>query len=342
VVEAFAPISTTKRTTPISWWTLTTTVVVATALLPLMVAKAQVLDENWFRLATIAADICINITYTDPAPEYIATFDSFVWFNEEPDEAAVASRDGTCYGVFRGTVGRKDWVQNLKPLTEDICGREGCCQARTGFVEAYNAKFRGDFEAALLDCVDTNCPTTRNCVVLSGYSQGAAIALVAAIILSGQIDPIGITFGQPMAIIPDCPYVNSSNWYRLVNTRPGTLGLVYDPIPSIRINVPIRVNHVGYLIIVSDDPSGAASFGLDSRHVPRPFDKNYYQAHSMLSRKEWPSLGYMDRLLSYQAKGMYPLSVDGFGTGYWCREDDECQSGNCRRTFISPLTKTCA
>jgi pimeloyl-ACP methyl ester carboxylesterase len=86
-------------------------------------------------------------------------------------------------------------------------------------------------------------PTTRDltyaflfwsldeCVVITGHSQGGAIALVAALYLA-DLNPYVITFGQPPTVEAPCNLVTSDRVYRWVNTKnAGASGIAYDPVP---------------------------------------------------------------------------------------------------------------
>jgi predicted lipase len=87
-------------------------------------------------------------------------------------------------------------------------------------------------EAALRDCA-ASCKLRDECVVMTGHSQGGAIAAVAALYMP-DLNPYVITFGQPPTIDAPCDLITSSRWYRYVNTKAAevlSIGIVYDPVP---------------------------------------------------------------------------------------------------------------
>ena len=59
---------------------------------------------------------------------------------------------------------------------------------------AYDTPYRSDMEKSLRDCAK-DCVNKDECVVLTGHSQGGAIAAVAAVHLA-DLNPYVITFGH--------------------------------------------------------------------------------------------------------------------------------------------------
>jgi len=262
----------------------------------------------------------------------------YLWrFNSEPDQALVARRDGVCFGAFRGTTRTwSDWRQNFLIGKQQVCVGGGCCSVHQGWDDAYNADFRVEFEEAIRDCA-RDCDPDRqdDCVVLTGHSQGAAIAAVAALYLS-DLDPTVVTFGQPSAIEEGCGLVNSDRWYRYINTKSSktfTFGVVYDPVCFVG-----GYSHYGHAILLSDDPTGVAYLGLDSNDYFGPPNVNGFQSHRMRAQEgagQFP--GYLDRIenimrLYHNSDSYrYPIRTTGYATGSLCTEDAECESRNCDR-----------
>ena len=142
--------------------------------------------------------------------------------------AMVSRLNGVCFGTFCGTLppsldmkSINDWVSNILPSGMDyVCGGKGCCKVRSAFVESYfetyEAKFRNDLHDYIYECTSgggygpVSLESARNCIVLSGFSQGGAIAQVAAIVFA-EFDPWVFTFGQPA-------YMGDLRSYRYINT----------------------------------------------------------------------------------------------------------------------------
>ena len=172
----------------------------------------------------------------EPSDSVNAEYSDLRFFNEEPDQALTAkTKDGYCFVSFRGTsMTWEDWKQNLDMGTKDICvnidaGVEKCCTSRRGFYQAYNTGYATEVEKAVRDCAKT-CDNKDECVVITGHSQGGAIAEVAALYLA-DLNPVIITFGQPLTLDAPCNIITSERIYRFVNTKETeSLGIAYDPV----------------------------------------------------------------------------------------------------------------
>jgi len=94
--------------------------------------------------------------------------------------------------LFRGsTPTAADWWQNINLGTQGIChgdDDDDCCSVRQGYHDAYlQPNYREEMEEAIHNCA---CPTCD--VVLTGHSQGGAIAAVAAVVLA-DLDPCQVS-----------------------------------------------------------------------------------------------------------------------------------------------------
>jgi pimeloyl-ACP methyl ester carboxylesterase len=176
---------------------------------------------------------------------------------------------GYCFAAFRGTTLRlDDWRQNFLLGTEQVCkgskGDKECCFTRKGFYPAYNTVYKRDLETALRECAGY-CSDPEGCVVLTGHSQGAAIAAVAALYLS-DLNPYVITFGQPLTVDQPCPLIHSQRYYRYVNSKDSVEGRVdgisYDPVPFLPVD---GMDSFGHMIILPSDNTGVAYIGLDAQ-----------------------------------------------------------------------------
>jgi len=71
--------------------------------------KELVLSERIMRLSKISADLS-TLAYQEDPPG--SGYDSFAFYDAEPDQALVARKNGYCFGAFRGTTPTwDDWQQ---------------------------------------------------------------------------------------------------------------------------------------------------------------------------------------------------------------------------------------
>jgi len=290
-----------------------------------------VLSQKIMTLSRHAAELSAIAYYEEPSKEptlekMVERYDDMQIFIEEPDEALVTQKDGYCYGSFRGTtLTADDWRQNVRLGLDNICATDGiCCETRQGFFDAYDTPYRAAWEKAMRDCAKT-CENPEDCVVITGHSQGGAIAAVAAVALA-DLSPYIITFGQPYTLDAPCEKISSERFYRYVNTEYHVRGIEYDPIPF----VPgMGADAFGHTIILSNDFTGVAYVGKDVNDYYSPLDVTV-AAHSMIGTEEEP--GYLDRLnilMDTRSNNTYPIRNDGYIAGSLCSKDVECQTEKC-------------
>ena len=233
-----------------------------------LVRSDLVLSKEIMDLVLTAAKLS-KLAYAEEEPSDSETVDysAFGYYDAEPDQALTAkTKDGYCFVSFRGTsMTWEDWKQNLDMGTKEICVNidaavEKCCTSRKGFYEAYNTDYRAEVEKAVRDCAET-CDDKDECVVITGHSQGGAIAAVAALYLA-DLNPYIITFGQPVTLDAPCDLITSDRMYRFVNTKEtDTIGIAYDPVSEHWA----KCGTLRYLIITNDisfipsDHNGARS-----------------------------------------------------------------------------------
>lgn len=310
---------------------------IAAVLLPTTLADlVPVIDEEFLLDSNITLNLYAilrrNATNV-PGPEF---YDEFRWYSaepEQPDAALYAKKDGKCYIILRGTMDGSlpDWWQNLDPRFNQVCDDDGevCCRVRNGYWQAWNANYVDDLVTDLTNCAAT-CEDPDNCVVIFGSSQGAGVAAVGALYLP-HLKPIGITIGMPRAIQADCPLIDTSRWYRWWNTvtdPESTLrsGLFYDPM----VNTPgLSMSHIGHPLIITDDTSAIYWPGLDSQQLFRPgLWTPLADVHDLEPYRARIS-AMMDRYRQDDALD-FPVTLDGYSSGFACRMDDECQSKSCQ------------
>jgi hypothetical protein len=293
-----------------------------------------VLDDKIMNLSKIAGELSVLAFAENPASDGYDSLDSF---DEEPDQALVAKKMGYCFAAFRGTTLRlDDWRQNFLLGTEQVCkgpkDQEECCSTRKGFYQAYNTAYKTDMEASLRECA-SDCSDPDECVVLTGHSQGGAIAAVAALYLP-DLNPYVITFGQPLTVKQPCPLIISQRYYRYVNSKDSVEGrmdgISYDPVPFLPVD---GMDSFGHMIILSSDITGVAYIGLDAQDYFGPLDINA-DAHAMVNL-DYPPTGYLDRtnaiIEEYSDNDSYLVRTSGYLSGTLCSEGKECASDKCEK-----------
>ena len=182
-----------------------------------------------------------------------------------------------------------------------------------GLFAAYNTDYRDKMEQSLRECAK-DCINKDECVVLTGHSQGGAIAAVAAVYLA-DLNPLVFTFGQPPTIDLPCPVITSERWYRFINTKSveqGVIGITYDPIP---FAPSMGIDSWGHMIILSDDKSHVAYIGLDAQDTFGPLNVKGFEAHSMIHANGTTFPGYLDRIetiMKAYENRTYPIVSTGF------------------------------
>jgi Lipase (class 3) len=185
--------------------------------------------------------------------------------------------------------------------------------------KAFNTPYQSEMEKSLRDCAK-DCVNKDECVVLTGHSQGGAIAAAAAVYMA-DLNPYVITFGQPPTIYSPCQLITSDRWYRYVNTKnveSGLVGISYDPVP---FAPGLGADQFGHMLMLSDDPIDMAYIGLDSQDSFSPLNVNGFEAHSMVHEVGSNYSGYLDRIqriVSSYSNVTYPVNPSGYSSGSLC------------------------
>jgi hypothetical protein len=185
--------------------------------------------------------------------------------NEDEDNDDDNNNTQYCFVSYRGTseTSMKDWFSNLDTDPIEFSNSEdgddnnndnhNNCDMHKGYYDAYNFEYRQQIESFLDKCINEcsrssssdDSPNNSCEVVLSGQSQGGAIAEIAGLYLkdrfpkNNSIPMYVITFGSPQALGAGCSniltYEERCNWYHYIMTTDGLLGqeVVYDPIPML-------------------------------------------------------------------------------------------------------------
>lgn len=283
------------------------------------------------------------LSYSNSLPHTLSlptNTSAFGYYDDEPDQALVvqlkAESGSYCFVAFRGTsLTFDDWAQNIRIGNFEVCvdiegdGVDTCCTSRIGFYDAYDTTYRAEVEESVRECAKS-CTDPDECVVITGHSQGGAVAAVAALILA-DLNPYVVTFGQPPTINAPCDLLTTDRIYRYVNTKTetGTKGIAYDPIP---MAPGLGADHFGNMIVLSDDTTGVAFIGLDTEdYTLHPFI-NGVEAHFMRGSDDVNGTytpGYADRIDALMANATYPIRNNGYVAGSLCSQDIECESKEC-------------
>jgi len=286
---------------------------------------------------------------------------------------ATKHEDGYCMLGFRGTTKFQvlDWLSNLDASPVEYNGGDNNnnnnnldnttptgCDLHSGYYESYvNFGFKSEVEEYLEDCT-RDCPTCD--VVLTGHSQGGAIAEIAALFSNDRYDgktttqpTFVITFGAPHALGEKCLEWLSEDercrWYHYVMaTKEGGLfgtGLVYDPVATLYSNTFLVFNdtenviertfarnggiaYPGHTIIVSsEDPASSYYGGFDGRFTIVTTDM------TIDTSGDAHRYGLYEKVLAEQndlyAGGSTTLPTHGFSVGSVCDiNQDMCGDGS--------------
>jgi hypothetical protein len=292
------------------------------------------------------------------------------------DQAFVAKKDNVCYGVFQGTIPPewasfsapekfefiRDWGDNANVLNGQKCG----CSVRRGFLDMYNnpkyiAEFRKSVKQCVHSCSGSNCE-----LVLTGHSQGGALAVIAAIDLHVH-NPYVFTFGAPAAVHRPCNYLNEDRIYQYKNTVAYNDRLHYDIVSVL----PLADTDIGRHFILGDGTQSVAHFAdtppglinavVDTNNIvsslvgflsvtnpwsylfdPDPVSQQVvdrlsafiaiFQGASVAAHDMTGNEGYMQKVQaahSYSTQKKGKLRATGFDIDRLCGDEDECISNKC-------------
>lgn len=290
------------------------------------------------------------------------------------DQAFVAKKDNVCYGAFQGTMPPewapysklekmeliRDWGDNANAWNGQKCG----CYVRRGFLDMYNnPHYITDFRKKVKECVHS-CSGSKCELVLTGHSQGGALAVIAAIDLHIH-NPYVFTFGAPAAIHRPCKYINEDRIYQYKNTVSYNGRLHYDLVSVLPFadtdtgrhfvlgdstqSVAHYMNPPPGLIDAIFDETGAVSawIGLLKLVWSFAFDRERYKEEvqqkmndflaffvgaSIDAHNREGNYGYnhkIQELYSYSMQKSKKLRATGFDIDRLCREESECISNKC-------------
>lgn len=259
--------------------------------------------------------LSINVSgvATNPPQDFYPDFTYA--FRDYNDQAMVTFMDGTCYGAFKGMApALYDFMQGVGIYgTKDVCSSEGCCTLDRGISQGYYGQFWELFEEKIRECHHTLCPdSVDGCpVVLTGHSQGAAIATVASVALA-DLRPALYSFGGQKILHRGhpCHILDQMDTYLRVTTVCEYEGLAtYD----INAHVNPLLTHTGTMIILGHGGAATVAHNHDMTLMP-------YKV---------PCHGIFDPYLFSILQLQPDQPLDGFVPGSVCSRDVECKSNKC-------------
>lgn len=137
-----------------------------------------------------------------------------------------------------------DVLQNANLSKETLCrGVNECCEFRKGFVNGWKTQYEMELFSKIKDCV-SRCDDDNICLIISGHSQGGAIATAASLLELSALTTYYevITFAAPPALTlhpSECaPHMDFDRHYRFgkglykdLESGGGASGLVFDKVP---------------------------------------------------------------------------------------------------------------
>lgn len=303
--------------------------------------SAPVIDEVMLEAFSVGA----YVAYESARPEQTndGSFDIYRFWESDDiiDAVILARRNGICYVGYQATLdGIYDHLQNVKngwkPVCQGLNPNRTCCDTRTGWWEAYTQpSFLKEFEEAVGDCV-AQCPDKDKCLFLIGASQGAALAALGAVHFA-DYNPYVVQLGAFKTFKPGCDAINPSRWFNFVNSGICEVlslrVLLYDFLWPIEVR---GEQYYGHMLQLSDDTSGMKYWGLNAQNwrVNPILTIISFAAHVRTGFSVCASMvDYENRLRLYLKRnnkdGTYPVRLNGFVDGTFCRRNDECLSNNC-------------
>jgi len=253
------------------------------------------------------------------------------------DEVAVEKVGDICFGVWRGTaLSLEDWGQNLNMFRTTLFDD---CKVRRGFSNAFYERDlwftlenrEAKMEQKLRDCASECVPSLgQKCtVVLTGYSQGAALATVGAALLH-DLHPVVITSAGPPAFFPVngklCSVINQDRVFRFIGTKTSDRGkLKYDPVP----HSTGGATHVGHEFRVSEKSTSSLAYYYLN------YPKVYIDKYSGFGVHSFSNYIIPELYTPINDAREFPLRL-GFDNELSCSRDDECGSGRCERVGLIP------
>jgi len=273
------------------------------------------------------------------------------------DDTILIEDGGQCIVAFQSTtMSINDILQNFDLNKKKLCNAKSeCCEFRQGYVDGWKTEYEAELVEQIKDCT-TRCNTDDVCLIITGHSQGGAIATVASLELSALTPNYEvITFAAPHALTwnpSKCsPHMDFKRHYRFgkaLYKKDG--GFLFDWISF--LSHPFNSYAVGeFLILSSEDTRNVAYEGLNTQKKfgPRDTAGVLGDAHTLYVENycnpEWYGTGYFQlvRKMRDENVGKFPVPVNGFENGMHCGTDTKadrlCASKLCidGETAVDPV-----
>lgn len=266
------------------------------------------LSSEMLTSARRALDDSLNVWFDVPIDNVTEVF------FDANDKAMIRFREDeqACYVTFKGANGGfSDLGQSFSYSPRRVCGAEGCCFAMKGIRNAFYSDFFEDFELAVKRChqrcAGGGCP-----IFLTGHSQGASVATVAAVALA-KYEPKLLAFGAHPSFWFGCKVLDEMETnLRFTSTCTMRGEPFYDLISTIRL--PLLTRHSGTMILLG--PGGASTLAYNKELALMPGAEPCHDVRRH----------YIENL-----SHITPGPLDGFVDGSLCTRDIECKSQRCFR-----------
>jgi hypothetical protein len=274
-----------------------------------------------------------------------------VFWDGRDDVTVIGAREDSCYIAFRSTTTTiLDWLSNANPVTKNLYDQ---CDVSMGAYMGWRTIYYDEMITELDKCLNERCPggNHADCLVIAGFSQGAAIAQVAAVELTMKQPKMTVLFGAPRSLTQGCrSNINPSRVIRFCNTISEDLlvwsSFLYDP----ACDVPMGLNEdfvtFGHYFLLepnidqSSDETHMVYYGEQqgTEEPPLQYTRKYkgllqmsHLAVSVLSMHSIKSYGKgYDRKIFGCANNPEKCLAQGFSNYEYCTRMDQCHSLECR------------
>jgi len=270
------------------------------------------------------------------------------WYDGHDDVTIIGRKDNLCYVSFRSTQTGLDWKTNIYDRGEMNMpdGKQGCVVAE-GFYGGWRNNYYQGMIAELQSCMTDYCRNEggKYCIVLAGYSQGAAIAQIAAVALSEYEPKLTVLLGAPRSMKASCrAWTDTDRIIHFCNTK-GVVGILkFDPICN--SNIFDGYTDFGHQFVLPPLPTDTSlvydgrMYGARRRVLYDSWDLVNRVAADAHTPREGSGFGYNDKLYEY-ARNPSAITISGFANNIYCNNGPDCESGICYQWARLSREKSC-
>ncbi|CAB9508760.1 expressed unknown protein [Seminavis robusta] len=281
------------------------------------------LNQQLIQRAVVAARLSYVVQEFNIASkvnQYRNSYERFDAWEDLNDAHLVVKHDNVCYGVFRATRQRNliDILQNIKPTNQRVPGTK--CTVLKGFWNGYNTKYLSQFRTKLRQCIKSCNNNKKDCpLILTGHSQGAAIATVATMDLQ-KYKPTTLAFAplQSVTNLVRCKKsIRASKIYNFINASGG----IYDDAPF-----GSRSGKIMGRVFLLDEGNAVAYLGMHNNKPREPLARKIHAVELYRTRMTQLAGSFLSSPCSTRKNS---LKIAKWRDGHWCSRNDECQSRHC-------------